>query len=69
MMGESMDENSAKITVMDKDRRILEAQYTCISLAKAIGFRVAEPAKIVKLFNLYSNGATTFVCHFSATLV
>jgi hypothetical protein len=44
-IGESMDENRARITVMDRNRRMLQRHYTFIFLIKAIGFRVAEPAK------------------------
>jgi hypothetical protein len=43
--GESMDETRARMTVMDKDRRMLQRNYTFIFAIKAIEFRVAEPAK------------------------
>jgi len=45
IVGESMDENKARITVMDKDRRMLPRNYTFIFIIKAIGFRVAGSAK------------------------
>jgi hypothetical protein len=51
IMGESMDENRARITVMDKDRRMLQRHYTFIFVLKAIGFRVAELLHHVKNFN------------------
>jgi hypothetical protein len=54
-IGESMDENRARITVMDRNRRMLQRHYTFIFLIKAIGFRVAGSAKIVRLFNLSQN--------------
>ena len=49
-----MDENRARITVMDKDRRMLQRHYTFIFVLKAIGFRVAERLHHVKNFNALS---------------
>ena len=69
IIGESMDETNARITVMDRDRRMLHTHYSFIFSMKAIEFRVAEPAKTVKLFNLYLNNPCYFHLHFSATLV
>jgi hypothetical protein len=69
IIGESMDEARAKITVMDKNRRILQRHYTFIFGMKAIEFRVAGPAKIVKLFNPHPNNGRYFHLYFSATLV
>jgi hypothetical protein len=40
IIGESMDESKARITVMDRDRRILQKHYTFIFTAKAMGFPV-----------------------------
>jgi hypothetical protein len=37
-----MDKNRAKMTVMDKDRRMLHTHYSFIFRVKAIAFRVAE---------------------------
>lgn len=51
IIGESMDENKARITVMAKDRRILQRHYTFIFVLKAIRFRVAERLYYVKTFN------------------
>jgi hypothetical protein len=44
-----MDENKARITVMAKDRRILQRHYTFIFVLKAIRFRVAEGFTTLKL--------------------
>jgi hypothetical protein len=45
IIGESIDETRARITVMDKDRRMLHTNYTFIFIVKAIGFRVAGSPK------------------------
>jgi hypothetical protein len=37
-----MDENRARMTVMDKDRLMLQGQYTFIFVLKSMGFRVTE---------------------------
>jgi len=39
IIGESMEENRARITVMDKNRRIVQAHYTFIFAAKAMAFQ------------------------------
>lgn len=54
IIGESMDENKARITVMAKDRRILQRHYTFIFALKSIRFRVAERLCYVKTFNFHS---------------
>lgn len=57
------------MTVMDKDRRMLHMHYSFIFSMKAIEFRVAGPAKIVKLFNAHTRNRRYFHLPFSATLV
>jgi hypothetical protein len=42
IIGDNMDEIRDTTTEMDKSRRMLQAQYTFIFVAKAIGFRVAK---------------------------
>jgi hypothetical protein len=68
--GESMDENSARITVMDKDRRMLHnSNYTFIFSLKAIRFRVAEPAKSLNFLICTRVVLLLSSAIFSATLV
>jgi len=69
IIGESMDETKAKITVMDKDRRILQRHYTSIFVLKAIEFRVAEPARSLNFLIVSRTILGYFHTHFSATLV
>jgi hypothetical protein len=42
IMGEAMDKIRETTVEMDKNRRMLQTQYTFIFAAKAMGFRVAE---------------------------
>jgi hypothetical protein len=69
IVGESMDENKARITVMDKDRRMLPRNYTFIFIIKAIGFRVVGSAKSLNFLILTERFTTLFISIFSATLV
>src|SRR5579859_2973006 len=64
IIGESMDEARAKITVMDKKRRMLQRHYTFIFVTKAINFRVAEPAKSLNFLILNRTMAAIFISIF-----
>jgi hypothetical protein len=55
-----MDENRARMTVMDRDRRMLQTHYTFIFTLKAIGFRVAERFTTLKLLIFNTTDATLF---------
>jgi hypothetical protein len=55
-----MDENRARMTVMDRDRRMLQTHYTFIFTLKAIGFRVAEWFTTLKLLLFNTTDATLF---------
>jgi len=69
IIGESMNEKKEKITVMDKDRLILQRHYTSIFVMKAIEFRVAEPARSLNFLIFNRTIVRHFHTHFSATLV
>lgn len=63
MTGESMDENRARMTVMDRDRRTLQRHYTFIFVTNAIRFRVAAALAALKLLILSTIDATPFSSH------
>lgn len=69
IIGESMDETNARITVMDTDRRMLLTALYLYFNYESNQIQSSWIGKIVKLFNPNRTICHSFHLHFSATLI